>query len=71
MKTAFLLGIIGSGLLLLNSIFSFVSYIVSYSQYATSPYYVQATVSIIAWVLIFVCFIIAYQKQNNNRSWKD
>ena len=71
MKTAFLLGSIGSSILLLSHLYSFVEYgILSGSEYLTPSYYVQTGISIVAQILITTCFIMAYQKQNN-KSWKD
>lgn len=70
-KTAFLLGSIGSGIHLLSHLYSFVEYgILSGSEYLTPRYYVQTSISIVAQILITTCFIMAYQKQNS-KSWKD
>ena len=71
MKTAFLLGSIGSGLILLCNLYSFVQLvIIEGSDYLLPTYYIQTIIGIIAWALILICFIIAYQKQNS-KSWKD
>lgn len=39
-------------------------------DYLYPTYYIQSIIIFIAWTLIFICFMIAYQKQNN-KSWKD
>lgn len=71
MKTAFLLGSIGSGLILLCNLYLFVQLvIIEGADYLDPTYYIQTIISIIAWGLILISFIIAYQKQNN-KSWKD
>ena len=71
MKTAFLLGSIGSGLILLCHLYSFVQMIImNRPGYLYPTYYIQSIIIFIAWTLIFICFMIAYQKQNN-KSWKD
>lgn len=71
MKTAFLLGSIGSGLILLCQFYSFVQMvIIDGADFLNATYYVQAIVGFIGWALVFICFIIAYQKQNS-KSWKD
>lgn len=71
MKTAFLLGSIGSGLILLCQLYSFVQMvIIDGADYLHSEYYIQSIIGFVAWTLIFICFIIAHQKQNN-KSWKD
>ena len=71
MKTAILIGSIGSGLILLCNLYSFVQLvIIEGSDYLHPTYYIQTIIGIIAWALILICFIIAYQKQNS-KSWKD
>lgn len=40
------------------------------SNYLDISYYIHSVIGLIAWTLIFICFIIAYQKQNK-KSWKD
>ena len=71
MKTAFLLGSIGSGLILLCNLYSFVQLVITEgSDYLHPTCNIQTIIGIIAWALILICFIIAYQKQNS-KSWKD
>lgn len=71
MKTAFLLGSIGAGLFLLSNLYSIILMATMESaKYMDSTYYIHSILGIVAWTLIFICFIIAYQKQNN-KSWKD
>lgn len=71
MKTAFLLGSIGSGLILLCQLYLFVQMvIIDGAEFLDATYYVQAIIGAIGWVLVFICFLIAYQKQNS-KSWKD
>lgn len=70
MKTAFLLGSIGSGILLLLEIYNLIEYILNGSDYLTPGLYIYTSVKVVAYVLLTVCFILAYQKQNS-RSWKD
>ena len=71
MKTAFLFFSIGSGLILLCNLYSFVQLvIIDGAEYLHQTYYIQTIIGFIAWALILICFIIAYQKQNS-KSWKD
>lgn len=70
MKTAFLLGSIGSVILLLLGIYNLINFILDTSGYITLSHYIYASVRVVADALMTICFIIAYQKQNY-RSWKD
>lgn len=70
MKTAFLLGSIGSGISLLLKVYNLIEYILNGSDYITPGHYLYASANIVAYALLTACFIIAYQKQNS-RSWKD
>lgn len=71
MKTAFLLGSIGSGLFILSNLYSIILMAtMETSNYIDISYYIHSVIGLIAWTLIFICFIIAYQKQNK-KSWKD
>ena len=66
MKTAFLLGSIGSGLILLCNLYSFVQLvIIDGAEYLHQTYYIQTIIGFIAWALILICFTIAILKSGN------
>ena len=71
MKTALLLGSLGSGLILLTQLYFFITNVSSTPVSSDfTQYYVHSSISIVAWGLIFCGCIIGYQSQNK-KPWKE
>lgn len=71
LKTASLLACIGSAITVMMRTYYFLRYaVVERTEYNTIEGDIHAITEIIAYIFIFVFFIIYYTKQNS-KSWKD
>lgn len=71
LKTAALLAAIGTGVVSLHQLYFFIRFnLIERSDYNTIEIDINAVLHILAYVFLFIFFIVYYQKQNN-KSWKD